>query len=260
MLELKRKPTPLDLAERGLAVFPCLANKAPATPHGLLDAVTEPTAVRDLFRRYPAPLIGVATGEASGVDALDIDLAKSARDWWDDRSHYLPRTYTYRTRSGGLHLWFKHAAGVRNSASRIAQDVDVRGDGGYVIAWFCDGYPVVDSSPVAEWPQWLLDACKPPQPAPRADVPRMVLQGNAARRYALGALRKGVERVASAGEGQRNHTLNVEAFNLGRFLEAGDLTPSEIASALAAAASHAGLNMRETEKTLTSALRARGGA
>ena len=32
--------TPLDLAARGLAVFPCLASQAPATPRGLLDAVT----------------------------------------------------------------------------------------------------------------------------------------------------------------------------------------------------------------------------
>ncbi len=250
--------TPLDLAARGLAVFPCRADKAPATPHGLLDAVSDPAAVRDLFRRYPGPLIGVATGEVSGIDALDVDLAKSADLWWDDYAHYLPRTYAYQTRSGGLHLWFRHAAGGRNSASLIAPDVDVRASGGYVVFWPGDGYPVVDNSPVAEWPQWLLDARKPPPLAPRPDVPRVVLQGDAARRYALGALRKAVERVATAGEGRRNDTLNAQAFALGRFVDSGELNASEIAIALAVAASHAGLTAREAERTLASALGARG--
>lgn len=249
---------PLDLASRGLAVFPCLASKAPATPNGFLDAVTDPAAVRDLFRRYPGPLIGVATGEASGIDALDLDRARSADVWWDDHAHYVPRTYTYQTRSGGLHLWFKHDAGGRNSASLIAQDVDVRASGGYVVFWPSDGYPVVDSSPVAEWPQWLLDARKPPPPLIRTDVPRVVLEGDAARRYALGALRKAVERVATAGEGRRNDTLNAQAFSLGRFIESGELHASEIAIALAVAASHAGLTAREAERTLASALGARG--
>ncbi len=57
----------------GFAVFPCGADKKPfPRSQGFKDAVTDPVAVADLWRRYPGPLIGVATGERSGIDVLDV--------------------------------------------------------------------------------------------------------------------------------------------------------------------------------------------
>jgi len=250
--------TALALVAAGYAVFPCRADKSPATPRGFKDAVRSPDEVESLFRRYPGPLIGVATGAVSGIDVLDIDLAKAAEIWWDEKQAFIPRTLTYETRSGGLHLVFRHAAGGRCSASVIAQDVDVRADGGYAIHWPSAGCPILDRSPVADWPEWLLEARRAPEPPPRPAVPRLVLEGDAARRYAIGALRKAVERVATAGEGRRNDTLNAQAFALGRFVDSGELHASEITVALAVAASHAGLTAREAERTLASALGARG--
>jgi hypothetical protein len=44
---------------------------------------------------------------------------------------------------------------MRNSNRRIAPSVDVRGDGGYVIWWPREGFPVIDR-PLAPWPEWLL--------------------------------------------------------------------------------------------------------
>src|SRR3712207_6518980 len=38
-----------------------------------------------------------------------------------------------RTPSGGLHLFFTKAGGIRSTASEIVPGVDVRGTGGYVI-------------------------------------------------------------------------------------------------------------------------------
>jgi hypothetical protein len=59
---------------------------------------------------------------------------------------------------------------MRNSNRRIAPGVDVRGDGGYVIWWPREGFPVVDL-PLADWPEWLLEL------ASTVDAPFATLKG-----------------------------------------------------------------------------------
>ena len=256
-------PAALALAERfRLPVFPVAASKAPTCPHGFRDATAEPDAIRDLWRRYPGPLVGVPTGAATGLDVLDIDAPRhpEAAAWWQANRDTIPATRTHATRSGGLHVLFRHAEGVRNSAGRIAPGIDVRGEGGAIRWWPAAGCTVLDRSPRAIWPGRLLALALPPPEPPRA---ALVLpagaSGDAARRYALGALRNAVERVARAGEGTRNATLNAECFAMARFIPAA-LAPAEVADALTIAARHAGLTTRETITTLTSALRAGGAA
>ena len=57
----------IALAKDGLPVFPVLATKAPACSGGHKAAAMEISAVVDLWRRHPAPLIGVPTGQISGI-------------------------------------------------------------------------------------------------------------------------------------------------------------------------------------------------
>jgi hypothetical protein len=77
-------PTPLsaalELAATGLLCFPVAASKCPTTPHGLLDASTDPGALPKLWAQHPGPLVGVRTGTGS-VDVLDLDTGASAREW-----------------------------------------------------------------------------------------------------------------------------------------------------------------------------------
>ena len=118
----------------GLPAFPCRPDKAPACPHGFHDATADPCALRELWRRHPAPLVGVPTGAASGVDALDIDAPRhpEAAEWWARHHRRLPATRTHRTRSGGLHVLFEHAAGMRCWTGRPVSGIDGRADGGYI--------------------------------------------------------------------------------------------------------------------------------
>jgi hypothetical protein len=62
----------LHLTEKGIACFPCLANKRPACPHGFKDAKADKEGVWALWRDYPGVLIGVPTGEMFVV--LDLDF------------------------------------------------------------------------------------------------------------------------------------------------------------------------------------------
>ncbi|WP_148360731.1 bifunctional DNA primase/polymerase, partial [Acidisphaera rubrifaciens] len=113
-------------------------------------------------------LIGMPTGEASGLDVLDVDPRHGGDVWHAANMHRLPETRLHRTQSGGLHLLFIHAPGVRNSESKIAPGIDVRGDGGYAIIPPSPGYVVEHDAPPAHWPDWLLIEALPPPPPPRA--------------------------------------------------------------------------------------------
>jgi hypothetical protein len=80
----------------------------------------------------------------------------------------IPPTFTVRTRAGGFHYYFEAPTGIdiRCSASRIALGIDIRATGGYVVgpsSWVAADekgpagwYEVIDESPVAPLPEWLL--------------------------------------------------------------------------------------------------------
>jgi Bifunctional DNA primase/polymerase, N-terminal len=188
----------LELAAQGKPVFPVLDNKVPATPHSFKEASADSAAVRELWRKYPGPLVGVPTGEVTGFDVLDFDTAKhpEAAEWWRDNYRRLPRTRMHRTRSGGFHLLFKHDAIIRGTSSKIAPGVDTRGTGNFVVWWPAAGYPVLrDDLPLAPWPEWLLAELAPkPQPRSRSVVPVPDSR----------LLAKLVQMVAAAREGERN--------------------------------------------------------
>ena len=125
-------------ATRGWAVFPVRANKAPATPHGFKDATTDPGAVRSLFEAYPGSGVGIATGATSGLLVLDVDPDAGGDHALVDleREHErLPDTVEVLTGGGGRHLYFVHPGGeIRSSAGKLGPGLDVRADGGYVVA------------------------------------------------------------------------------------------------------------------------------
>jgi hypothetical protein len=242
----------LALAAGGLPTFPCHADKRPASPHGFLDATADPDAIRALWRRYPGPLVGVPTG------ALDLDRKHSeAAAWWHANRGRLPETRMHRTRGGGLHVLFVAQPDLRCSAGKLTLGIDVRAVGGYIIDWSATGLPVRDA-PLAPWPGFLLDQLRPPPPAARPTI-TLPRGAEAGRRYALAALRNAVGRVASAPIGTRNAELNRETFGLARLVGLGALTPATVAGAMAHAGLAAGLTQFEVERTIASALRARGG-
>lgn len=126
----------LAYAKRGIPVFPCrTGGKEPLTPRGFKDATTDPRKVHAYWRRWPGANIGVPTGSRSGLLVLDEDRAGAIGEL-EEEQEPLPATTRARTGGGGLHLWFRLPAGVeiRNSAGRLAEGMDVRGEGGYVVA------------------------------------------------------------------------------------------------------------------------------
>ena len=89
------------LAQQGLPCFPCRDDKRPATPRGFKNATRNEDELRELWRRHPGPLVGMPTGEISGLDVLDIDPRHGGEHWFAEHKDGLLPTHVHRTRSGG---------------------------------------------------------------------------------------------------------------------------------------------------------------
>src|SRR3974390_3264813 len=157
----------IALALKGLAVFPCRPqDKRPATANGLKDATTDLDKIRQWWRQEPQFNLAIATGAVSGlfVDDIDgLDAEVELRRLEAEHGEIPSKIEAITAR--GRHVYFRSPEiPVRNSVSKIAPGIDVRGDGGYVLAppsihptgrryeWSVDC-----ASALAEGTAWLID-------------------------------------------------------------------------------------------------------
>jgi len=114
------------------------AGKHPLTAHGVHDASADPDTIRAWWQRWPWANVAVATGAASGLVVLDVDprhggdVALVDRVRRSGRLDYLAHVLTG---SNGDHYYRRHPGGsVPNSVGKLGPGIDIRGDGGFVIA------------------------------------------------------------------------------------------------------------------------------
>jgi hypothetical protein len=150
--------TALQLAEEhGLPVFPCRMDKRPYTAHGFKDATRDRAQITDWWMRWPDALVGVPTGIASGLLVVDIDPRGYA--WHRQNADMLTAGRIHSTQRG-QHLLYRYPSGatIGSSASKIADGVDVRGVGGYIIWWPAHGHQAVgELTDLTEPPDWLTE-------------------------------------------------------------------------------------------------------
>jgi len=134
-------------------VFPCGANKAPIVSGGFKSATQDPDEIERMFSLPAAELIGVPTGEASGLAVIDIDIrdGKAGKEWTEKNQAMLGVTRKVQTMSGGWHFYFQHEDGLRNSAN-IDGCVDIRAEGGYVCFPDGDKYRFLNDEDIAPFP------------------------------------------------------------------------------------------------------------
>ena len=150
--------------------------KHPLTPHGLKDASTEEKTIRGWWAKWPHANVLIRTGMVGDrcLVALDIDprhngdesLAKLIVEHGE-----LPETPQCVTGGGGQHIFMWAPRAIPNSAGkegdgRFGEGVDVRGEGGYVIAapsrhesgrtyeWDAGAHPA--DVALAEAPAWFV--------------------------------------------------------------------------------------------------------
>jgi hypothetical protein len=266
----------LALAAEGIAVFPLkyAAKEPEAHSRGFYDATTNPATIRRWFGGKFKRNLGARTGQASGVWVLDEDelgaLAALA-----EKHGPLPATRESTT-GRGRHLWFKTTAlpiPSRQGKGRIWPGIDIKAEGGYVVAppsIHPDGpvYRLVNDEPIAEAPSWLLMLArkpKPSEPTVQSNAPRPSSERSGA--YGAAALRAEIEILANTPEGGRNHQLNRSAFSSFQLVAGGELKEGDVTEALIKACEKNGLldedGLRAVMATIRSGARPRsrpGGA
>jgi len=243
--------------------------KHPLTRHGLHAATTDPAQLARWWHTWPWAGVAIRTGTPSGLVVVDIDPAHGGLRTIDDLARHgrLPAstldTLAVRTGGAGHHLFFRHPnLTVANTTGQLpafgsTPGIDVRGDGGYIIA---PPSPHISgrryqwepgTHAAAELPAWAQPA--PPTPTP---LTQRIPAAGAERldRYVQAALEREAATVAAAPRGQRNHTLNRASYNLGTLVGAGILDQAIAASNLLQAAEAAGLGPQEITATIRSGL------
>jgi hypothetical protein len=202
----------LRYAARGWAVIPlhtpsgnsCSCNSAdckkqgkhPRTKDGLKSASVDEACVRAWWTKWPDANVGVATGEVSGIVVLDVDGDDGKRTLkeWTDVEGPLPETLSCKT-GRGAHFLYKHPGGtVKNRVAIGGPGLDLRADGGYVVAppsVHANGslYRVMGDVPLAELPKWLLQQNSSESAEPKAREPfRLVPLQEGLRNHKLTSL------------------------------------------------------------------------
>lgn len=158
----------LILAEYGFRVFPLKPNgKRPLIDDFPERATTEREQIEEWWsEEWEHANIGVLTGGDLAVADLDDKNDKTGSlDLMDlEMAHgVLPETFTVRTPTGGRHLYFRTAGGLRNSTGKVAKGIDIRGHHGYVVApgSTIDGkaYEAISGDRPAAMPAWLEQQC-----------------------------------------------------------------------------------------------------
>lgn len=158
-----------------------------------LFQVERPSAsdVAGWFRRWPDANIGIVTGAVSKLIVLDIDPKHGGDDSLESlerRFGALPLTVESRTGGGGRHLYFEHPGYPVRNRTGIGQGIDLRGDGGYVVAppslhpsgeryaWRSGCSP--EERTLAPLPRWFLTATGIPRSGrPLGDWRKLVQEG-----------------------------------------------------------------------------------
>jgi len=234
----------LGYATRGMAVLPiygikdgkCMCGKPdcgspgkhPMTRNGVQGASTDPTVIEQWYKAAPNANIGIATGKVSNIWVIDVDGEVGWRTYEKIvNAHGEPgETWACQTGGGGGHFYYRMPNGVQKVSNRvgIATKIDIRGDGGYVVA------PPSDHISGNRY-EWVID----PDLNDIGDISPVWLdilkQMGVFGEERQTTFRQSEDVPEIFGEGQRNDGL----FKIASSLRAKGLTETEILAALKAA-------------------------
>lgn len=239
---------------RGWALTP-LTGKKPVLKGWTKAEHPSLNTVRDWAVQYN---LAVRTGEPSGVVVVDDDTEDSSAA----ETLGLPKTVTAITGGGGRHYYFKAPdCRVPNSNSKVADDVDIKGDGGAIVL---PGSIHPDTGKAYRWAPGLS-----PEEVELAELPQQLLdlavgkkrRGRSRRRSAqrrsksTDPIAAAVEAITSAAEGTRNDTLFREVVRLAGDASRLSVKLEDLSREAVRAAVTAGLEQGEAEATVESAIK-----
>ena len=156
----------LRYASEGKAIFPLNGKQPLGGSHGFHDATIVEATIRELWTINPCANIGFPTGQINRIFVIDVDGPEGEKTLaeLEEKNGSLPRTYIVRT-GRGRHLYFRQPPGVhvKSGAGFLGPKLDVKGDGGYVVAppsihpETKRRYEAISDAEPADPPSWLID-------------------------------------------------------------------------------------------------------
>lgn len=209
----------LGYALAGWPVFPCRPDnpgcphprgcgcKAPLTEHGFQDATTDPAVIRAWWQTWPRANVAIATG-MPGPDVLDVDIKPEGSGFAAfnrlKRAGLLAGAAALvRTRSGGLHVYYK---GTEQGCRALPRHhLDFKSAGGYVLAPPSrvggQPYELLDHRPGTATLDW-------PKVAAVLGPPHLPRQARETQGLRSGSLPPGVRRALEAPAPDRSVALH----------------------------------------------------
>ena len=134
MSELKEAA--LAYAKRGWPIFPCRSDKTPYTSNGVLDATTDPKAIKAWWDKWPGANIALDAGGA-GFLVIDYDPGSNRDEVAKALGGEIPPTkLVSRTPRGGTHDFYRLSSDdepIASSVEPFAKHVDTRSFHGYIL-------------------------------------------------------------------------------------------------------------------------------
>ncbi|MEA2082829.1 MAG: DUF3987 domain-containing protein [Thermodesulfobacteriota bacterium] len=121
----------LEFIEQDFSIIPIEPRgKKPLIPwEEFQNRIATEEEVERWFEKWPDANIALVTGGISGVVAIDCDSADAEKWLWNT----CPRTSVYQSTAKGAHGFFRpNGLPVKNRTGAL-KDIDVRGNGGYVV-------------------------------------------------------------------------------------------------------------------------------
>jgi hypothetical protein len=175
--------------------------KHPKTAHGLQDATTDEKQIAEWWRMWPFSNIGLCTGD--GLVVIDVDRPFDPADFVES-----PQTLLAET-GNGYHKFYRTDRTIKNSVRKIGDHVDIRGEGGYIVAppslhYSGKQYQFLNGLEIAELPDGLIPE-EPVQSQPQAppQVEEIIISEN--------------PNLEESSEGNRHEFLVREAGRMRRF-------------------------------------------
>lgn len=152
----------LEFLNDGWSIFPVGPDKRPllASWKEFQERFATEEEVKWWWLSYPDANVGLVCGKLSGRSVIDIDNGEDI----------FPETRTVKTPRGGLHKIYRYSPIPNTSAGTYYKGIDLRNDGGYIVAagshidYLKDGervtgdYVLIDDVPSAPFPDALFTA------------------------------------------------------------------------------------------------------
>lgn len=111
----------------GYSVIPVSKDKKPLIKWGKYQTeVPSKNEVLSWVKQFPDMQLGIVTGAISDIVVIDVEEGGDYKQF--------PKTTMVKTGGNGYHLYYKHPETPVKNGVRVIELVDIRGDGGYVMA------------------------------------------------------------------------------------------------------------------------------